>query len=162
MIKKIRLQIHNHFVSVLWIFTLLILMFNEHIYIQIFQCLVLILLCISEFKYDDKYNNITNIKNQELNIIKNWNYEREFGLNELYVKRENAFKEFLQYMHFHDCFAYEYKCNSKTFIIYTNHSGIWIGYQGTGRKYLEELLSRIEGYDIHVEFKELNGKFLNL
>ena len=166
MIKKVKLQIHNHFVllltSIICIFTTIILFTNQNIYFQILEGFLIVIICLSDITYYDNTNNLLDLEQEKEITIENWNDEREFGLNELYVKRENAFKEFLEYMHFHDCFVYEYKYNNKTFMIYTNYPGIWIGKQGIGSKYLEKLLSDAEGHDVHVEFKELNGKFLNL
>jgi len=93
-----------------------------------------------------------------------YSYEIELGRKIIRERRENAFKEFLKKIDFHDAFFYEVKSTSgiETFTIYTTHPGIWIGCRGKNVEVLKEMLSKAENVAVDVEFKEIHGEFFNI
>ena len=94
------------------------------------------------------------------------NYQEliEQGHKIIKESREDAFKEFLNEIHFQDNFVYDVrnKNSNLIFTIYTKQPGIWIGYKGKNVKILEEILTKVENQRVFVEFKEIRGEFLNI
>lgn len=93
-----------------------------------------------------------------------YSIEIELGRRIVKERRENAFREFLEEIDFHDKFFCEVKSeiNKETFTIYTTHPGIWIGYKGKNLKRLKEILSKVENTMVDVEFKEIRGEFFDI
>ena len=82
----------------------------------------------------------------------------------MHEQEETVFRKWWEQCHLGEMvFSYEmHYCSPKKLTIYTNKSGIMIGFKGKNVDILKSILFEVFESEVDIEFKEIKGRFVHI